>query len=90
MGRQLAGHLEPLAAVIRIGGHYGEAWTWAAIIRYLSPVEVEVMAVMRAPKPSEWRAMKEILLASGVRIGHFARRTSQGVRRHTWTKDGRQ
>lgn len=55
------GHLEPLSAVLRIGGAYGEPYTYAVPIRYLSPTLVEVLGAVRAPKPSEWRAVQHVL-----------------------------
>ena len=67
------GHLEPLSAVLRIGGAYGEPYTYAVPIRYLSPTTVEVLGAVRAPTPSEWRAVQEVLRAAGVTHFRIAR-----------------
>lgn len=80
----MGGHLEPLAAVLRIGGAYGEPYTWAATVRYLSPSVVEIIGAIRAPSPSEWRAAVRVLRASGITRFSFDRRRATGVqtRRH--------
>jgi hypothetical protein len=68
------GHLEPLVAILRVGGEYGEPWTWAAVVRYLSPTEVRIEAAQRAPTPSEWRKSVQILKAHGVNRIIFERK----------------
>lgn len=73
------GHLEPLAAVVRVGGDYGAPYTWAATVRYLSPTEVELLGVVRAPRPSECHALGEVLVAQGILWVTFRR---MGVRAH--------
>lgn len=81
------GHLEPIASVLRIGGDYGEPYTWAATVRYLSPDEVEIVGAQRAPTPSEWRAMRTVLRKSGVRWVIFLRHKGAQWVRHrksTW------
>lgn len=62
----MTGHIEPLAAVLRIGGEYGEPYTWAATLRYLSPTEVEICGVTVSPTPGERRAIREVLRANGI------------------------
>ena len=79
------GHLEPLTALLRIGGAYGEPYTWAATVRYLSPSSVEIVGAMRAPTPSEWRAMRVILKASGVASVLFVRHKGDALSTHRWT-----
>jgi hypothetical protein len=83
------GHIEPLAAVLRVGGAYGEPWTWAATLRYLSPTEVEVLAAERAPTLSEWRAMRAVTIEAGIRTAHLARCRNGTLARHTWTERGK-
>jgi hypothetical protein len=75
------GHIEPLAAVLRIGGGYGEPYSWAASLRYLSPSEVEVCGAARAPKPSEWRSAIHVLQSHGISRVIFHRRSHGRVRR---------
>jgi hypothetical protein len=67
------GHIEPLSALLRLGGAYGDPWTWAAVLRYDSPFKVEVEGVDRAPSPSEWRAALKVLRAHGVTEVYFHR-----------------
>lgn len=62
------GHLEPLTALIRVGGAYGHPYTWAATVRYVSPEEVELMGATRAPTPRESDAVKDVLRAAGIRV----------------------
>jgi hypothetical protein len=84
-------HLEPLSAVIRVGGAYGEPYTWCATVRYLAPDEVELVGAMRAPKPSEWRAMATVFRQTGVRIVWFERHHGDQIDRHRvelWTPGG--
>jgi hypothetical protein len=68
------GHLEPLTAVIRVGGAYGDPFTWAAAVRYLNPSEVEIVGAVRAPSPSEWRKACQVLVEAGVRTLLFQRK----------------
>lgn len=72
------GHIEPLAAVVRVGGPYGTDYTWAATLRYLSPTEVEIVGAVRAPTPAEAEAVKEVLLAAGVTVLHITRKKGAG------------
>lgn len=67
------GHLEPLAAVLRIGGAYGEPYTWAATIRFITPTEVEVVGVTEAPTPDERRAIREVLKSHGIKKAFYVR-----------------
>lgn len=78
------GHLEPLTALIRIGGAYGQPYTWAATVRYLSPSSVEIVGAMRAPTPHEWRAMRHILKLAGVASVLFVRHKDNTLRTHRW------
>ncbi len=74
----MAGHLEPLAAVVRVGGAYGAPYTWAATVRYLSPSEVEIVGAVRAPTPSEWRALRGLCREAGIARVQFMRHTADG------------
>lgn len=75
------GHLEPLSAVLRIGGEYGEPYTWAATIRFVTPTEVEVLGANRAPTPDERRSIRQVLRAAGIEKAFYQRRTANGIRR---------
>lgn len=75
------GHLEPISALIRIGGAYGEPYTWAASLRFVSPTEVEVLGATRAPTPQERRAIREVLHANGIERAFYVRREGERVRR---------
>lgn len=68
-----AGHIEPLSAVVRVGGAYGQPFTWAAALRYLDPQTVEIVAATRAPTPSEWRELRQVLTSSGITRAVFTR-----------------
>lgn len=80
----MGGHLEPLTAVLRVGGAYGEPYTWSATVRYLSPSSVEILGAMRSPTPSEWRAMRAILKADGVTTVLFVRHKDDTICEHRW------
>ncbi len=69
----MTGHIEPIAQILRIGGAYGERYSWAAFMRHLSPTEVELMGVDRAPTPTERRAARVVLKAAGVTKVHICR-----------------
>jgi hypothetical protein len=56
-------------------------------VRYLNPSEVEIVGAMRAPTPSEWRALRELLRASGVRIVVFVRHKGQRIVPHRFRLD---
>lgn len=36
-------HIEPLTGILRVGGVYGQPYTWAVTLRYLSPSSVEAL-----------------------------------------------
>lgn len=60
------GHIEPMSALIRIGGAYGEPWTWAGVLRYDSPTSITVEGVERAPTLAEWKAAVRVVDAAGI------------------------
>ena len=73
-----------MSAMLRIGGAYGEPYTWAAGVRYINPFSVEIVGAMRAPTPSEWRAMRAVLKASGVTSVLFVRHKDDTICEHRW------
>jgi hypothetical protein len=76
------GHLEPLCALIRVGGEYGEPYSWVATIRYVSPTDVEIVGAQRAPKPSEWKAACLVMKDAGIFRVTFVRKRSNNSRSH--------
>lgn len=69
--------LEPLAGVIRVfsdDAKYGEPYEWSATVRCLDPRTVEILGIMRAPKPSEWRAIIQLFSTGGMEKIVFHRR----------------
>jgi len=68
-GQATRADIEPLAAVVRVipSGAYGDPYTWSATLRWLDRYTVEVMGAMRAPRPSEWRAVRAALRKAEVR-----------------------
>jgi hypothetical protein len=62
-------NLEHLASILRVfpdGSSYGDPFSWSATLRWIAPDTVEVCGAMRAPTPSEWRAIRECLVSLGV------------------------
>jgi hypothetical protein len=62
-------HIEPLAGVIRVfdcGRSYGDPYRYAVTVRWLDRQTVELVGALRAPAPSEWRAIRDALVAAGV------------------------
>lgn len=79
------GHIEPVVGILRIGGAYGEAYSWAVLVRYLSPTEVRLEAITRAPTRAEWRAVRRVLKEAGIEKFSFTRRKGgKGVRESDW------
>jgi hypothetical protein len=68
--------LEPIAAVIRVGadgaGH-GDAYHFAATVRFMAIDQVEVLGVDRAIAKADWRAMIECFRLSGIKKVFFTR-----------------
>lgn len=68
------GHLEPLSAILRVGGAYGEPFIFAVGIRYLTPTHVEIIGLNNhTVKPSEFKAVMQILAAHGVEQAWYKR-----------------
>jgi hypothetical protein len=62
--------LEPLTALVRVfepGCGYGRPYSYVATIRWLNPETAEVMGVLHAPTPGQWRAIRKALKQVGVR-----------------------
>ena len=52
--------LEPIASQLRVfadGDAIGNPYAWCATVRHIDMHTVEILGVMRAPRPSEWRAI---------------------------------
>ena len=74
-------HIEPLVSLIRVfpeGASYGEPYSWCGTLRYHNRQTAEVIGVMRAPTPDEWRAIKAALGAIGIDEVLFTRMRSGG------------
>jgi hypothetical protein len=89
----MAGHIEYLcehAAILRVGGAYGEPWTWAAVLRFDSPTAVTLEAVERAPTAEERRQALEVGRAAGILTYRFIRYGARGLREisHPMPSDG--
>ena len=66
---QPTAHIEPLAGVVRVfdaGRSYGDPYRFAVTVRWINRQTVELVGAIRAPAPSEWRAIRDALLAAGV------------------------
>jgi hypothetical protein len=77
----MIGHLETIAGILRVfpdGQRYGDPYTWCATVRFLSRDTVEICGALRAPMPSEWRAIREALAAAGVTSAVIVRRRADG------------
>ncbi len=79
----MRGHLEPLSAVLRIGGAYGEPFTWSGMLRYLGPSEVEFVGIARKAELGERREIPKVLRAAGIQYAWFKRITHGVTRRCT-------
>lgn len=84
----MRGHLEPLSAVLRIGGAYGEPFTWSGMLRYLGPSEVEFVGIARKAELGERREIPKVLRAAGIRYAWF-KRISRGATRRCTVFDDR-
>ena len=60
---------EPLSGVVRVfdnGKNYGEDYTWAATCRFIDLKTVEILGIIKAPTPNEWRVIVKTMLNMGV------------------------
>ncbi len=74
-------HIEPTAGVIRVfaDGHgYGDPYTFAASLRWIDRETAEVLAALRAPTPSEWRAMRQAARQMRLKALVYLRRYPDG------------
>ncbi len=79
-------HLEPLSSIIRVGAggsKHGDVYQWSAMVRHLSPTEVEVCGALVAPSVEQWRAIVEAMRGIGVQRV-LMRRIKGGVSRDKW------
>ena len=68
--------LQPLVSVLRVfpdDGKYGDPYGFCATVRHLDPKTVEIIGAMRAPKPSEWRAIRDCLRKAKADTAIFTR-----------------
>lgn len=68
--------LQPLVSVLRVfpdGGKYGDPYDFCTTVRHLDQATVEIIGAMRAPKPSEWRAIRECLIKAKTTTAIFIR-----------------
>ncbi len=73
-------NFEPLAGVLRVfadASKYGDPYQWSATVRFLDIRTVELMGILRAPKPSEWRAVMKLFAGMGVEKIVFHRRKNK-------------
>jgi hypothetical protein len=75
--------IEPLAGVIRVfdqGKAYGDPYRFIITVKWLDPETVELIGATQAPTPSEWRAIKEALIAGGVKFVTWVRKSGANPR----------
>jgi hypothetical protein len=61
--------LEILTSIVRVfkeGESYGDPYEFSVTVRWITPKRVEILGAVRAPKPSEWRAIQECLHSYGA------------------------
>jgi hypothetical protein len=75
---RVAGHLEPLTAMLRIGGGYGQRCGYNIAVRYHSPTDVELVGGNDAPKPEQWHDIRTVFLATPVETVRFKRLVGDG------------
>lgn len=66
-GRATA-HVETTSVVLRVfseGREFGDRYDWCATGVRVAPGVLEILGVLRAPSPSEWRAIFRTLKAQG-------------------------
>ena len=82
--------METLTSIIRVfkeGKSYGDAYEFSAAVRWINPERVEIMGTLRAPRPSEWRAMQECLKAHGAKELLIVKSTPEGMKDHIYSLD---
>ena len=80
---QHTAHIEPLAGVVRVfdaGLSYGDPYRFAVTVRWINHDTVEFVGALRAPAPSEWRAIRTALMEFGVRNVVWVRKSGANPR----------
>jgi len=70
MARRVSAHVETTSVVLRVfsdGREFGDRYDWCATGVRIAPGVLEILGVLRAPSPSEWRAVYRVLKAQGWR-----------------------
>jgi len=60
--------------VVRVfdeGSSYGESYRWTASCRFIDREEVEIMGVLTAPSPAEWKAVLKCMDGLGVKVVQY-------------------
>lgn len=83
--------LEMISGLIRVYPEekkYGDRYEYVVTCRTLSKDRVELLGVMTAPTPSQWRAIRECLRSHGVVDAVMTRRRTDGTveRRYLWVR----
>lgn len=68
--------LEPLTSqlrIFRVGGHYGDQYTWTCTVRWVSPQEAELMAVVDFPDLTMRHAIADAMNVAGAKFVFFTR-----------------
>lgn len=66
-GRATA-HIETTSVVLRVfseGREFGDPYDWCATGVRVAPGVLEILGVLRAPSPSQWRALFRVLRSQG-------------------------
>jgi hypothetical protein len=82
--------LEIIAGILRVGGddwEYGKPYDWACTAVRVDHKTVELMGAIRAPSPSEWRAIRETLISAGFTHALIVRHKGDRIRRGLLTSE---
>lgn len=80
----MTAELEPLVSVLRVfedGQAYGDPYSWCCTVQWLDRHTVQLCGVLKAPTPTQWRAIDTALARLGVTHVRFERKAGarQGV-----------
>jgi hypothetical protein len=79
--------IEHATSIVRVGPDHRspyDPYTWCCTVRWRDPETVEILGVVRAPTPSEFRAAKRLLQSLGAkRHIHERVRPDGTVERHS-------
>lgn len=83
--RALSATIQPLVGVLRVHPQDGSYldhtdYGWAASVAFEPEATARIYGAMRAPKPSQWRAIYAELQRWGVRRAVWERHTARGDR----------